>query len=189
MVVFGRHRLKLLLDAVNETTSIIAAVNAQSMVLETMAAEHVLRVVLNPGIQAPLYVTAGGKALLSAYDDELMDVLFPKELPPLTPHTLKSRADLIAQVQQARAEGIACARNELMTGLCSLATVVNTPMGVYAFEVTWPDVRFDDRAEEIKEIMLAHKAMILSDAEHYNANRPEEALGIQPQSGLKRAAT
>src|SRR5690606_13494058 len=63
MVVFGRHRLKLLLDAVNETTSIIAAVNAQSMVLETMAAEHVLRVVLNPGIQAPLYVTAGGKAL------------------------------------------------------------------------------------------------------------------------------
>ncbi|NLC37002.1 MAG: helix-turn-helix domain-containing protein [Alcaligenaceae bacterium] len=179
MVVFGRHRLKLLLDEVNETTSIIAAVNAQSMVLETMATDHVLRVVLNPGSQAPLHVSAGGKALLSAYDDDLIDALFSKELPSLTSHTLKRRADLVTQVQKARAEGIASARNEHTMGISSMATVVNTPMGVYAFEVTLPDVRFDERAKEIKEIMLVHKELLLSDVWHYDENRPEGALGIQ----------
>lgn len=177
MVVFGRHQLKALLDATNETSSIVTAVNAKSMVLETMTAEHPLRVVLCQGSQAPLYATAGGKALLSAYDDVLIDHLFGPELEALTPHTLATRASLRTEIAQVRKSGIAASRNEFTPGLSSLASVVNTNMGIYAFEVTLPDARFDDRADEIKAAMLAHKEVVLADSIAFKQDRQAGSLG------------
>lgn len=180
MVVFGRHQLKTLLNNVNETCSIITAVNAQSMVLETMVAEHSLRVVLQQGSQAPLHTTAGGKALLSAYEDEVLDSLFSHELPKLTAYTLGKRAELIKQIRQARSSGLAYARNEYKLGISSVAIVVKTNMGIYAFEVTLPDVRFESRFNEIKAIMLSHKEEIMTGVFDYEQNRIAGSLGIPP---------
>lgn len=182
MVVFGRHQLKMLLDEVNETSSVITAVNAKSMVLETMTAEHLLRVVLCQGSQAPLYTSAGGKALLSAYDEGLIERLFGPELEPFTPQTLTRRDALSAEVAEARKSGIAFSRNEYALGISSLATVVDTSMGVYAFEVTLPDARFEVRAAEIKAVMLAHKQRVLAESIRYETDRPAGSLGL-PAAG------
>lgn len=179
MVVFGRHQLKMLLDAVNETSSIITAVNAQSLVLETMTAEHSLRVVLCQGSQVPLHACAGGKALLSAYDEELTERLLTEELETLTPHTLAKREALLAEVEQARREGVAQSRNEHTMGMSSLATVVDTSMGIYAFEVTLPDARFDARAADIKAALLAHKKTVLAEAGRFEQDRQAGSLGLR----------
>lgn len=178
MVVFGRHQLKMLLDAVNETCSIMTSVNARSMVLETMTAEHALRVVLCQGSQFPLYACAGGKALLSAYDDTLTERLFPNELEPLTSHTLTRRSALLEEVQKIRKTHIAVSRNEYSRGMSSLATVVDTSMGIYAFEVTLPDARFDDRVDSIRSAMLAHRTRVLSESIGFQQDRPAGALGL-----------
>lgn len=183
MVVFGRHQLKMLLDTVNETSSIITAVNAQSMVLETMTAEHPLRVVLCQGSQVPLYACAGGKALLSAYDNELIERLFGPELQPCTEHTLTRREALLKEVAQVRDGGIAISRNEHTLGMSSLATVVDTSMGIYAFEVTLPDARFDARAEGIKAAMLAHKETVLAESMRFEQDRQAGSLGLPPAAG------
>lgn len=177
MVVFGRHQLKMLLDTVNETSSIITAVNAKSMVLETMAAEHSLRVVLCQGSQAPLYASAGGKALLSAYDDSLIEHLFEPRLEALTSQTLTTRAALQAEISQIRKSGIAVARNEHTPGLSSLASVVDTNMGIYAFEVALPDARFDERAETIRQAMLVHRESVLAESIGFERDRQAGALG------------
>src|SRR5690606_16415676 len=99
MVVFGRHHLRMLVDEADETSSIITAVNAQSMVLETMTAEHPLRVVLQQGSQMPLHASAGGKALLSAFGDDMLEKLFDTRLERHTPHTLATRKELLDQVR------------------------------------------------------------------------------------------
>lgn len=182
MVVFGRHQLKMLLDAVNETSSIITAVNAKSMVLETMTAEHLLRVVLCQGSQSPLYASAGGKALLCAYDDELIERLFDARLEPFTPYTLTSRKALQAELEQARASGYASSRNEFTPGVSSIATVVDTNMGIYAFEVSLPDARFDTRAEEIQAAMLAHKETVLAESIAFEKDRQAGSLGLPAAS-------
>jgi len=178
MVVFGRHQLKRLLDAVGETSSIVTAVNAKSMVLETMTAEHPLRVVLSQGNQVPLYASSGGRALLSAYGDELIERLFGPTLAPLTPHTVSTRADLQAEVRQVRACGIAFSRNEFMPGVSSLATMVDTTMGIYAFEVSLPDARFDARAADIQAILLAHRDVVLTEAIGIQKDRLAGSLGL-----------
>lgn len=177
MVIFGRHQLKRLLDEVGETSSIVTAVNARSLVLETMTADHPLRVVLCQGSQAPLYATAGGKALLSAYGDELLERLFESSLEAFTPHTLTSRKALLSEVAAARASGVASARNELIEGMSSLATVVDTSMGIYAFEVTLPDARFEARAGDIQASLAAHRNSVLAEAIGFQRDRLAGSLG------------
>jgi len=178
MVVFGRHQLKQLLDEVHETCSIVTAVNARSMVLETMVAEHPLRVVLCEGWQIPLYASAGGKALLAAYGDDLIERFFEETLEPLTSHTLTTREALLAQVTQIREEGVAYARNEFTPGISTLATMLNTSMGIYAFEVAMPDARFDARAAEIKAALLAHRERVLAEAVGFQRDRLAGTLGF-----------
>lgn len=178
MVVFGRHQLKLLLDAVNETSSIIAAVNARSMVLETMTAPHPLRVELCQGVQKPLYTSAGGKALLSAHEDAVTERLFESELEPYTPSTLTRRDTLLHELAEARKTGIAVSRNEYYVGVSSLATVVETGMGIYAFEVILPDARFDERAESIRDALLAQREAILQGATEFQKDKVIGSLGL-----------
>lgn len=182
MVVFGRHQLKMLLDAVNETSSIITAVNAKSMVLETMTAEHPLRVVLCQGSQSPLYTSAGGKALLSAYSADLIERLFQPELEPYTDSTLRTRQALQDELAATRERGFAVSRNEFIQGMSSMATVVNTNMGVYAFEVTLPDARFDARATAIQTAMLAHKERVVAEAIGFEEDKQAGSLGLPPSS-------
>src|SRR5690606_204897 len=105
-----------------------------------------------------------GKALLSAYDDALIGRLFDARLEPWTPHTLTSRKALLAELEQVRVSGIATSRNEFAAGISSLATVVDTSMGIYAFEVALPDARFDARAKDIQAAMLAHKETVLAES-------------------------
>lgn len=178
MVVLGRHQLKLLLDAVNETCSIITAVNAKSMVLETMTAEHPLRVVLCQGAQKPLYTSAGGKALLSAHDDAITERLFPPTLESWAPGTVTRRETLLKQLSEARKTGVAVARNEYFAGVSSLATVVETDMGIYAFEVTLPDARFDAREEEIRAALLEHREGLLAQTSAFQKDRTVGTLGL-----------
>lgn len=179
MVVFGRHQLKLLLDTVNETSSILTAVNAKSMVLETMTAEHPLRVVLCQGVQKPLYASAGGKALLAAYAEDVTQRLYPAELETFTPNTIPTRKALQAEIERVRAEGIAVARNEFVTGISSLAMAVVTGMGVYAFEVTLPDARFDAREEEIRAALRAHHQQVLGEAIAFQKDKMIGSLGMR----------
>lgn len=180
MLVFGRHQLKMLLDTVQETCSIITAVNASSMVLETMTAEHPLRVVVSQGSQAPLHTTAGGKALLSAYDDELIEQLLDKPLQALTPHTPTSRRALFADIKRVRKDGISISRNEFCLGLSSIATAVETRMGVYAFEVALPDARFESQAADIQRALKAHRETVLEGASGFIKDRQAGTLGLKP---------
>lgn len=180
MVVFGRHQLRTLLDTVNETSSILTAVNAKSMVLETMTAEHPLRVVLHQGSQAPLYASAGGKALLSAYDETLIERLFLPELETFTPQTLSKRSALQAEVRQVRETRIAFSRNEFTPGISSMATVVSSSMGIYAFEVSLPDARFELRCEEIQAAMLVHREQAQAESPAFERDRQASSLGLPP---------
>lgn len=178
MIVFGRHQLKMLLDATDETCSIVTAVNARAMVLETMTAEHPLRVVLAQGGQAPLHASAGGKALLSVYDETVIDRLFGSRLEACTPNTLPTRDALRKEIAQARRSGIATSRCEHLPGISALATAVDTPMGIYAFEVSLPDARYEARAQSIRTALLVHRERVLAEAQNYQEDRQSGALGL-----------
>src|SRR5690606_34317753 len=131
------------------------------------------------GVQKPLYASAGGKALLAAYAEAVTQRLYPAELLTFTPHTIPTREALQAEIERVRAEGIAVARNEFVTGISSLAMAVVTGMGVYAFEVTLPDARFDAREEEIRAALRSHHQQVLGEAIAFQKDKMIVSLGMR----------
>ncbi len=72
-----------------------------------------LRAAAMLGERLPVHATAGGKAILSQLADDEIEALLPERLERLTPETLSSRAALIEQVREVRANGLAQANGEL----------------------------------------------------------------------------
>lgn len=162
MIIFGRSYLKQLVEDASETASVICTVGGMGMVLESFAYDHPLRVVLLPGTQYPLYATAGGKAILARSQDSAIKQLFPAELPACTPHTLSSRAALLDELQTVRDTHMAYARQEHTLGLSSIAVAIDSHTGLYAFEVTLPEARFDEKREVVEKALLKSVEMIQS---------------------------
>ena len=110
----------------------------------------------------------------------MIERLFQPALETFTPHTPSKRSALLAEVRQARESRIAFSRNEFTPGISSMATVVSSSMGVYAFEVTLPDARFELRREEIQAAMLAHREQAQADSPAFERDRQASSLGLPP---------
>lgn len=98
------------------------------------------------GQLTPLHATSTGKVLLAHMSEQgLKDVLDAAELTSYTEHTLTSRAALLEQLAQVRAEGFATAFEELETGLNAAAVPVRDHTGsvVSAMSASGPAYRFD----------------------------------------------
>ena len=73
-----------------------------------------LRAAAMLGERLPVHATSGGTAILSQLADDEIEALLPERLERLTPETLSSRAALIEQVREVRANGLAQANGELL---------------------------------------------------------------------------
>lgn len=160
VVVFGRHYIKELVEASNETASIVTVVSDSAMVLESFSAEHLVRVVLPGGTQAPLYATAGGKAILAAVDDVTIATLCSEPFEQLTGSTCRSLSQLLDQIATVRQTGIAYAREEQAPGLSTIAASVNTVLGLYALEVALPEARFEQKKAAIEKALTECRSAI-----------------------------
>jgi DNA-binding IclR family transcriptional regulator len=111
------------------------------------------------GQLTPLHATSSGKILLAYMSEErLHDVLDAAGLKSYTEHTVTSRAALVEQLAQARAEGFATTFEELETGLNAAAVPVRDHTGsiVGALSASGPAYRFDKaRIESITEELKA----------------------------------
>lgn len=163
-IVFGRYYLKELVNATNETASIVTLVGRQGMVLESFSVEHVVRIVLPLGAQSPLYATAGGKALLAKADDEVIADLCREPFEQFTESTTPALSKLLDEIGIVRQTGFAYAREEHTPGLSSIATEVNTVLGLYALEVALPEARFEQKKAVIEKALVACRRSIIDKA-------------------------
>lgn len=94
------------------------------------------------GGRLPASCTALGKALLAYEDLDRLPTRLPSPLPQLTPHSLSSVEELMAQLHQARARGLAYAADESQLGVSSIAAPIMiqgvAPRAIAAISVTFP---------------------------------------------------
>jgi DNA-binding IclR family transcriptional regulator len=94
------------------------------------------------GSRLPASCTALGKALLAHEDLDRLQAQLPSPLPQLTPHSLSSVEELMVQLHQVRARGLAYAMNESQLGVSSIAAPIMiqgvTPRAVAAISVSFP---------------------------------------------------
>lgn len=123
-----------------------------------------VRLTSNIGDKMPLSLCAVGKALLAQLHDHDIEEMFPDalELPVMTPKSLRSAAELKAQVAQIRRQGFAFEDEESTIGVVCLAVPVPTHgahgpslgLSVTSLKATYSDEQGAQMVKELKE--LAH---------------------------------
>lgn len=95
-------------------------------VIAVIEGEHAVRVSgLVVGFSEDIHARVGARVLLAHADDGLRDwVLADYEYTALTPHTLRGRSELDAELERIRASGIANDHEELRIGVHSISAPV-----------------------------------------------------------------
>jgi DNA-binding IclR family transcriptional regulator len=85
-----------------------------------------VRMASEPGKKLPAHATALGKAILAWHDPDMVRGLFAQDVlePYLTPHTLRSREELLRQLIEVRESGFAYDLQEAVMGFCCVAAPV-----------------------------------------------------------------
>jgi IclR family transcriptional regulator, acetate operon repressor len=95
------------------------------------------------GRRYPVHCTASGKAILAFGPASVRERILAHALQPVTPHTITDRAQLQAQLEEARRAGVARTHEELEMGLDAVAAPVFGPEGevLAALDVSGPSHR------------------------------------------------
>ena len=101
------------------------------------------------GRRTPVHCTASGKAIAAFAPVAVRERLLDLPLDRVTPHTITDRAELEAQLDEARQSGVARTHEELEVGLDALAAPVFGAGGevVAALDVSGPSHRLRDRPD------------------------------------------
>ena len=77
------------------------------------------------GHSVPTFCSSGGRAILSRLDDdEVRHIIERSDLTPVTPRTITDPAAILAKVQEAREQGYALAREEILIGEIALGVAI-----------------------------------------------------------------
>lgn len=157
---FGLDKAMPVLEQVNrvtgESVNLVVREWDESVVLMRVASTLPLRFEQRIGARFPLYATASGKAILAASADG-EDYLgkLPKKLAAITPHTLKTPAELEQQLTKIRARGYSIDEEENVDGVRCVGAAVLDPSGaaLAALVIQVPSVRMPPaRVKELGQL-------------------------------------
>ena len=132
---------------VSETVNLAVLDGTEVLYVARIATEHFLQVHVEVGSRLPAYCTALGRALLAALPSaQARAVLRASELVAHTPNTLVDIDDIERELDRTRRRGYAVIKEELASGLISVACAVIGPEGqvLAAVNVPVPSVRFSE---------------------------------------------
>jgi DNA-binding IclR family transcriptional regulator len=107
------------------------------------------------GVSLPAHCTAIGKALLAGLTDGQVERLLPERLPAETSDTITVRTELLADLEQVRATGIAYDREELAVGISAVGAAIRDAGAVVAaLSIPVPTARFAGQEERLAGMLL-----------------------------------
>ena len=146
-------------ESFNETVNLgILSCDSVSY-LDFIETSQALRFITTPGQQSPFACTALGRAIASMMDASALDSLVSKAtIPALTPSTVRTRADLLGRILEARKKGYAEECGESVEGVECIAVSL-APIGFpdAAVSIAVPVQRLDEKRR--KKIITALKSL------------------------------
>lgn len=149
---FGADKMLPVLEDLHgvtkESVNLATREGDESVVLMRVQSELPLRFVQSPGARFPLYATASGKAILSRspFAGDYLSRL-PRELPAITPHTLRTPEELERQLDAVRERGFSIDEQENVEGVRCVGAPVLDAVGQAqgAIVIQVPMVRLPQR--------------------------------------------
>lgn len=160
--VLGLERALPVLEQVNaetdESVNLTVREGGESVVMLRVQSTHPLRFEQQSGARFPLYTTASGKAILAFSGDRAQYLAsLPKDLHPLTPHTLRSPDALAVQLDEVRERGWSIDEQENVEGVRCVGAPVLDPAGAAqaALVIQAPLTRMpDERRVHLAELAI-----------------------------------
>jgi DNA-binding IclR family transcriptional regulator len=141
---YARPFLADLGERVGATVSVVTLHHTDAAFVESVEAETPLRVGSRLGARMPASCVSGGKILLAALSDEELLARYPGEaLETLTPRSIRTRTELLAELKQVRRRGWATNFGESEPDVSGVAVAVGSRAGEvpYAIAVAAPRSR------------------------------------------------
>lgn len=122
-----------------------------SEVIATVSSPQRLVPHMRVGDLGPLYALSGGKAILAAMPDAMVDEYLSRvTFERITPATISTKAQLRREIAQVRKEGVAYSMEEFTPGIAGIGVALlsagDFPLGSLTFAI--PTVRFSPDAKE-----------------------------------------
>jgi len=146
----ARPLLKVLSDALNETTGYYERRGDHVECLATETGKQSLTYTMNIGDRVRLYGNSSGKAILASLNERELDkYLKAAEFIPYTPKTLSSASAVRSEIAKIHKTGIAKAAGDYLPGITAFAVAVHDGDKLAgAISVAVPDIRFTKSLEE-----------------------------------------
>lgn len=152
IVQLGRPVVHELMNTTDESSALAVRKGDEMLIVYGENCSQPLKRTVEIGYRAPLYTTAGGKAILAHLaDEEIQKYLSSVKLTPKTHSTITDPKQLLKELEAIRLEKIAYTREERYEGLIAMAAPVFDLFGsvVAALVVTVPTIRFNANSEKL----------------------------------------
>lgn len=150
--------LQTLHQATDETVYAALALGSAISIVASHESTKRLRIgSFDVGYSAAPHASPAGKAFLASCDASELDAYFDDhQLEPLSEHTITDWDDLMHELEQVRARGVAFDREESDVGIAGIGAVIiggrGEPVGAYA--AAMPVARFDHAVEPVSTALL-----------------------------------
>lgn len=159
----------------DETVHLATLEGTEVLYIAKIDTSHTVRMVSAVGVRLPAHCTAVGKALLASLDDADVAARYGDgTLPTMTPKSISSLADLRAELDQVRRDGVAWDNSESNAFVRCAATQVHDHRGevVAAMSISVPTVRWRRDLQSKFERLVRNGAAELSRRLGYRGSQP-----------------
>jgi IclR family pca regulon transcriptional regulator len=181
--------LRKLLEAYGQSVNMAVLDGAEIVYVESLKGhKYRIGIQTHVGARQPAYATSLGKAILSRLPAERIEPLLDSiEFRRITPKTVGSREELLAQLERARARGYAVNDEESVLGVRSVgAPLVGRNGVVAAINVAMPSAEMS--VEEL-EALVAPRLIATARAISALLGHTEEALTAMRAASPKGRST
>ncbi len=175
IVQVGEPVAKALNGIADEAVSIAIYTNGYVIVIMSEETKHLFRWAANVGQSYPAYATATGRAFLSEFNDTEIEHLYPEErLQPLTPKTIKTKAELKSKIENIRKTGVSCDSEGLAIGIDVMATLIRNAKGNAVASISFivPTFRMNVKRVQLGELLKLGSGLISYLLGYRNADNP-----------------
>lgn len=165
IVRLGQPVLKKITSAIDESAEIAFKRGNEIMIIAKEDCSRPLARMIQMGERAPIYATAGGKAILAHLsDEEIAHYLSTADLTPITKATITDPEVLRSELNAIRSGALARSDEELHEGITAVASPVFDLYGRVVASIVLPvlTIRFTPEKEKKAKEILRHASIELS---------------------------
>lgn len=174
LIEVARPVMKWLTTVTGETSALAILRDTDTLYLDMVDGSEPLRVYANPGMRAPIYATASGKAMLAFAEPELIQRVVRAGMERLTARTLTRERQLRRRLAEIRRTGLAINHGERRADIAAVAAPVFNARGecVAAISISGPVARFQgENLEAMKRHVRKASEEISAKLGHGGARR------------------